>query len=123
MAVYVSNQTSGLGADVIIDGGVTLVPVEHVTGGSGTWYTIFLNNGDSAVQYFHLHDATTLDAGNDEPNWIIKVPANDTVCWTVPDGVTFSNGLSYCTSEAAGKAVSGTISSTALKVWIVVKRD
>tara|TARA_R110000824_G_scaffold254201_1_gene443202 strand:+ start:1226 stop:1594 length:369 start_codon:yes stop_codon:yes gene_type:complete len=122
MATYASNQTTSISADIIYDSGVvSTAAVENVTGGTGTWYTIFMKNTDSELVYLHLHDATTLDAGNDEPNWILQCPGSDSVCWTVPDGVTFSNGLSYTASTSAGKTVGGTIST--LTMWIVIKRD
>ena len=121
MAITTSNQTVSIGADVIVDTAVTNTAVENVTGGAGTWYTICAVTTDAQQQYLKLFDATSITAGTTEPNWILPCKANDTTVWTVPDGVTFSNGLCYFVSEEDGK--SATTAPANFKIWIVVKRS
>ena len=121
MTITATSQTVSLGADVVYDTGVVLVPALNVTGGAGTWYTIVAKSTDAATSYLKLFDATAVTQGTTQPNWILQCKPNDTTVWTVPDGVTFSTGLSYFASEENGAEAA--TAPSALTIWIVVKRS
>mgnify|MGYP003116026607 FL=1 len=122
MAVTATNQTLSLGADVIHDNAPGLTAVEDVTGGAGTWYTIVYKSGDANTAYLKLFDSADITPGTTQPNWILQMKPNDTTVWTVPDGVTFTNGLSYFVSEENGKEATTAPSGTN-KLTIIVKRS
>ena len=122
MAITVTNQTQSLGADIIFDSAPSNTAVEDVTGGAGTWYTVVYKSGSSETHYLKLFDASDITAGTTEPNWVLQLKPSDTTVWTVPDGVTFSNGLSYFVSEEAGKSASTAPDGTN-RLTIIVKRS
>ena len=121
MAITATNQTLSLGADIIHDNAPGLTAVEDVAGGGGTWYTIVYVSGDANTAYLKLFDSADITPGTTQPNWILQMKPNDTTVWTVPDGVTFSNGLSYFVSEENGKEAStGPAGTNKLKRLILI---
>ena len=122
MTISATNQSVSLGADIIHDDAPANTAVNNVTGGAGTWYTIIYTSGDANTAYLKLFDAISITPGTTEPNWGLQMKGNDTTVWTVPDGVTFSNGLSYFVSETNGKSDTTSPSGTN-KLQIIVKRS
>jgi hypothetical protein len=78
-------------------------PVNDITGKAGSvYYVKVVNAWSSSSVYFKLYDSTSATHGTTHPILVMRVAASTTEYFIVPDGMAFTNGLSYCVTDGAG---------------------
>lgn len=98
MAVTLSNVANPLGTLLITDTETNGVAEENVTGGTGTIYSVQIDNTlNTSNVYVKIADnamaATTSE--DQTPNWVYYAPAGKTVTYACPGGSPFGTALSF----------------------------
>ena len=121
MAVYSNPIPTGL-TYKITRGTVSGSALENITGGSTTIYSMIFDNdpNNSQTNYVKLFDSTTLTPASDSPDMCFRVDADEkNMSFTIPGGITFSNGISMYATPANG-GTGGTVSpGSALNFYII----
>jgi hypothetical protein len=79
---------------VTTDDSVIDTMVVDVTGGSSTLYGFEIVAG-GALLYFRLYDSSAPVSGTTVPKMAFIVPASSTLSVNIPEGISFTNGISY----------------------------
>jgi len=78
-------------------------PVNDITGKAGSvYYVKVVNAGSNSSVYFKLYDSTSATHATTHPIYVKKVGPSSTVYCVIPDGMAFTNGLSYCVTDGPG---------------------
>ena len=81
-----------------IDTAVTNTMVADVTGGSGAIYALEVVTGGGAV-FLRFYDSQTPVAGTTVPTMTFMAPASSTFSAVMPEGIPFTNSISYCATK------------------------
>jgi hypothetical protein len=93
MAVTGNNQKTGVTYRIFHDSDAEAV--DNVAGGSCSVYSIFIFNDDSNPMWLKLYDALDPVFGTTAPSHIFRIEGDTREVFTWPEGLVFSNGLSY----------------------------
>ena len=105
MTLSVSTQVSPVGDKLIKDTDANATAKTDVTGAAGTIYMIEIDNtGNPAdVAYLKIYDNGAPTVGTTAPDFIFKVPVNQSRTIICPDGLDFTT-LSYAVVTTGGTA-------------------
>jgi len=105
MASTVSNVSSPIATKLVVEtDSQQSTPVNNVTGTSGNFYLIDIDNtANGAVTYFKMYDTAGPTIGTTEPDFVIKVAASSRRVFAATDGFAFS-ALSFICSTVGGRA-------------------
>ena len=98
MAVTLSNVANPLGTLLVTDTNATGTAEENVTGGTGTIYSVQIDNtlNTSSVYLKIADNAMAGTTSQDQaPNWVYYAPAGQTVTYACPGGSAFGTALSF----------------------------
>jgi len=97
---------------VTTDTSITNTMVVDVTGGASTLYGFELVAGAGNL-FLRFYDSSTAIAGTTVPKMAFIVPSGTTFSLNVPEGIPFTDGVSYnATSTDADPASSGGYGAT-----------
>ena len=101
--------------DVIIQDTNTDENIKNdITQGTGSVYSIQVANGIGSTSiFFKIYDGNSAVVGTTEPIFIMKVAASATKQLIIPDGMPFTTGLCYCTTDQNGSQGAGSGYSSA----------
>ena len=71
---------------------------ENVTGSSGKWYSIKIDNKSGDKVYARLADASAPVLGTTPSDWTFWVKANTVYTFEIPGGGSFTQGLNLWTT-------------------------
>ena len=71
---------------------------ENVTGSSGKWYSITVDNKSGDKIYARLSDGPTPTLGSTPSDWTFWVKANTVYKFEIPGGAAFTEGLNVWTT-------------------------
>jgi len=71
---------------------------ENVTGSSGKWYSITVDNKSGDKIYARLSDGPTPTLGSTPSDWTFWVKANTVYKFEIPGGAPFTEGLNLWTT-------------------------
>jgi len=80
------------------DDAVTNTMVTDATGGPGGIYALEVVTGGGAV-FLRFYDSETPVAGTTVPVMTFMVPASSTFSTVIPEGIGFTNSISYCATK------------------------
>lgn len=119
MALQIAGSHGQIPNEIIIDTDLLVGPVNDVTGTSGTFYLIDVNNARGQVMYLKLYDAATATAGTTVPDWIFEIPNGTRRIFSFPDGISFTN-LTYSSVQEDGTGGTTALSGgSAATLYIV----
>ena len=75
---------------------------ENVTGSSGKWYSVAVDNKSGNDVYVRLADASAPTLGTTPSDWTFFVNANTVYNFEIPGGAPFTEGLNVWTTLNAG---------------------
>ena len=114
MATSITPLSSQFDDLIVIDTDADENVKNDITQGTGSVHSIFIQNGISSTSiFFKLYDATAAVVGTTEPIFILKIAASATDHVIIPDGMPFTTGLCYCTTDQNGNQVAGSGYSSA----------
>lgn len=94
MSTSTIDRIAALGGKLTTDLNIGNTSQSNVTGAAGTLYMITIDNtANTSVVYLKLVDALTGGHGV-APNWQFKVPASAKISFLMPEGTSFTTGLS-----------------------------
>lgn len=85
--IYFDNQSSP-----------TAAIQENVTGSSGRWYSITIDNKSGDKIYARLADAAAPTLGSTPSDWTFWVKASTVYTFEIPGGAAFTQGLNLWTT-------------------------
>ena len=78
------------------------------------------NSNNSAKSFIKFYDATgSVNVGSTVPLALFMIPASTSRMFSMPGGISFSNGIAYAVTTAGGTAGSGA-PGTALTVRLLI---
>ena len=108
MATSITTLSSQFSDIIIADTNTDENAKNDVTQGTGSVYSIFIQNGIGSTSiFFKIYDLTSATVGTDSPIFIVKIAASATKQIIIPDGMPFTTGLSYCTTYQNGSQAAG----------------
>jgi hypothetical protein len=109
MAITITTLSSQFNDITVADTDVDETAKNDITQGTGSVHYIQAVNGWSGSSIFlKLYDATSATLPTDQPMFIMKVAASANKTCVIPDGMAFTNGLSYAAVDQAGDLGAGT---------------
>lgn len=121
MTLTVTNISSPFAYRIISDTDSDATAEENITGTSGSFYSIEIDNtANGTACHTKLHDGLPdggVVVGTTDPNWVFFCPASSKTLYTFPDGIAFSTALNMWTVVEAG---TGGTTSPSLDVTVVV---
>lgn len=117
MAIKTGGQRPGSTYKVTTDTALTNTMVVDVSGGSGTFYGLECTSGSGAI-VLRLYDDTSAVAGTTVPLIAYLIPASTTFSVNIPEGIPFSNGLSYNATQTDADAATTTAPSHTSNLFI-----
>lgn len=94
MSTSTIDRIPALGGKLTTDLNIGKTSQNNVTGGTGKLYMITVDNtANTSVVYLKMVDALTGGHGT-EPNWQFKIPASTKISFVMPEGTSFTTGLS-----------------------------
>jgi hypothetical protein len=90
---------------------VTAAIQENVTGSSGKWFSVDIDNKSGSPVFVRLQDGSSPTLGVTASDWTFSCPATSTQRIEVPTGVTFSTGLNLWTTLSVSP-VNNTVPAT-----------
>ena len=123
MALKVTSWPEGFDYRVVYEDNATNTASKHVTGTSGKLHSVTINNSQGTDSCFlKIADSTSATPGTTEPDWLIRCGSANTETYSIPWGISFSNGISFwltrneVTSDTTVPALStnGTVKVTIL---------
>jgi hypothetical protein len=111
MTLSVSDQVPPVGSKLIVETTAGATSNNAVTGASGVIYHIHIDNSANSdnAAYLKIYDNASPVVGTTSPDYIVKMPVNQSSGIVIPDGLPF-NYLSFAVVISAGTA--GTTSPT-----------
>jgi hypothetical protein len=109
MAVTLSNVANPLGTILVTDLSANGTAEEDVTTGGGTMYSIQIDNSDNtAITYIKIVDSTmgSTVSGTQIPDYVFFSAAGSTVTYAFPDGLAYTNGLSFWATSVKASAIT-----------------
>tara|TARA_R110000824_G_scaffold43107_3_gene126503 strand:- start:201 stop:563 length:363 start_codon:yes stop_codon:yes gene_type:complete len=116
MTTSVSPLASPLNQRIVLDTALSSAVALNVTGASGRWWSIDIDNANAHTTYVRLWDNLNPTNGTTDPDWILSVAANTRKVVVVPSGASFLLGVSMAAVQDAGTA-----GTTAPAAPVVVK--
>jgi len=117
---FVKNPVAGvLAANIVEDINGNATAQANVLSGATTLYMVRIDNSSNSAEtvYLKLYDATSATVGTTRPAGIFSCPASTSRQYSVPDGITFSSGITYAVVKTAGLQGSSNPSAT-VKVYL-----
>lgn len=108
MAVTTTPLSNPVGANIVVDTDSNGTSENDVRGGACTVYQVDVDNtANAAVTYTKLYNSASPTVGTTAPDVIVMTPASVRKVFTLDmSGVSFSTGLSFCSTTAGGTAGS-----------------
>lgn len=106
--IYFDNQTTP-----------TAAIQENVTGSSGKWYSVNIDNKSGSGVYVRLGDGAAPALGTTPSDWTFFVLASTEVTVEIPGGAIFSDGLNLWTTLNATPLDTNPPASNGLTVTVV----
>tara|TARA_R110002110_G_scaffold18524_6_gene77762 strand:+ start:1253 stop:1621 length:369 start_codon:yes stop_codon:yes gene_type:complete len=117
---FVKNPVAGvLAANIIEDTAAAATAQANVLSGATTLYMVRIDNTANSTEtvYLKIYDATSATVGTTRPSGIFSCPASSSRQYSVPDGITFSAGITYAVVRTAG--LQGAVNPSAtVKVYL-----
>lgn len=117
MAIKTGGQRPGSTYKVTTDTGLTNTMIVDVSGGTGTFYGLECTTGGGAI-VLRLYDDTSAVAGTTVPLIAYLIPASTTFSVNIPEGIPFSNGLSYNATQTDADAATTTAPGATSNLFI-----
>jgi len=108
LSMYHNGKT--LGMNCAFDDDVDATASDNIDQGPTNLKAIFLTNEDASIVYLKLWNDKDPVVGTDGPWCQFPIAASEDACVVCPNGVAFSEGLSFASTTDAG--TSGTTDPT-----------
>ena len=92
---------------------------ENVTGSSGRWYSIDIDNKSGSAVFARLYDGFGPVLGTTAAHWQFHVPATSTKRVEIPGGAQFDSALNLWTSSTQDPKGSAAPASNGVTVTVV----
>ena len=115
MASLVNKQSTRVDYSQLLDAALTNTVVSDAFGKSGTLYMIFIDNkdGSATANFLKLYDTKeVVTEGTSLPTHVIPIGDNVMELYHFPEGIKFSQGLAYVSSQTGGTAAGSAPGAT-----------
>ncbi len=118
MALTATPQPTPLASVLVQETSATASPGLNVTGASGAWFMIDIDNTlNAAITYVKLYDDAAPTVGTTEPTWVLKAPATTRLVYAVSTSVAFATALSFAAVTTPGRSgTTSPVSAVAVRI-------
>lgn len=102
MAITVSDYAVALPYVITDDTDADMTGIANVRGTSCTLHAIEISGNSAGSGYLRVMDSTSVVPGTTVPKLVIYCKTNTDFTLHIPDGLSFSSGISYTYGDAGG---------------------